>query len=61
MSVTLGKGNGLSPIQHLAITWNGTDLLPIKHPGKYIQWNFNQNTTIFNQENEFKNLQNFPH
>ena len=47
-----GSDNGLSPDRHQAITWTDAVILSIGPcPGNRFHWNFNQNTTIFIEEN----------
>ena len=42
---------------HQAIALTNTDLLSIGHPGKKkLQWNSNQNSTIFIEQNAFENV-----
>ena len=49
--VSIGSGNGVSPVRHQAITWSNAGLLLIK-----FLWNLNRSSMIFIQENAFQNV-----
>ena len=48
--VSIGSGNGLSPLWHQAITWTDVDLL------NKLQWNLNPNKEFFIYENAFEKI-----
>ena len=54
--ITIGADNGLSPGQRQAIyleqSWNIVNWIPRNK----LQWNFNQNSSIFIQENAFDDV-----
>ena len=52
--VSIGSGNGLSPIWCQANTWTNVVLFVNWTPGNKFQWNLNLNSLIFIQENAFK-------
>ena len=55
--VIIDSENGLLPGHHQAITWTNVYLWQIWIIGvKLNQWNLNQNSTIFIQENTFENV-----
>ena len=54
--VIIGSGNGVSPVRRQAITWTQCWLIVNWTPGKKFQWNLNQNSTIFFQENSFEDV-----
>ena len=57
MHICMGKltiidsDNGLSPGWHQAIIWTNAGILLIQTLGTQLQWNLNQNSYIFIQEN----------
>ena len=67
----IGSDNGLSPVQRQAIIWTNDGMVYLNHGivylnqfwfifywtlGNTFQWNFNENTAIFIQENELENV-----
>ena len=48
--------SGLSPVRRQAIARTNADLLSIGRVGTNINWNRNQNTKHFPQENAFENV-----
>ena len=52
----IGSDNGLAPGWHQAIIWINTGILLIGPLGTYRQWNFNQNSNIFIEENMFQDV-----
>ena len=52
----IGSDNGLSPGRRQAIIWNNDGLLLIEPLGTKLQWNFNQNSNIFIQENALEHV-----
>ena len=46
--VSVGSGNGLSPIRRQAITWTNTGLLST--PGNKFQWNLNRHYSTCNEK-----------
>ena len=54
--VNIGSGNGLAPDRRQAITGTNAGLLSIALFGNKFQWNLNQNSTIFIQENSLENI-----
>ena len=53
--VSIGSDNGLPPIRRQAIISTNAGLLSIE-PQEQLQWNYNQNTEIFIEENAFENI-----
>ena len=51
--VSIGSGNDLSPVLRQAITWTNVDILPELDK---LQWNSNQNTKLFIDENAVENV-----
>ena len=51
--VSIGSGNGLSPVRRLAVTWINVDIVP--ELDKF-QWNSNRSTKLFIHENTFENV-----
>ena len=51
-----GTGNGLSTLRRQAITWTNDDFFANSIIWNKHQWNLNQNTVIFINENVFKNV-----
>ena len=49
----IGSDNGLPSIWYQAIIWSNTGILLIRNK---LQWNLNQNSSIFIQENAFENV-----
>ena len=49
--VSISSGNGVSPVRRQSMTWTKADLVSI---GLQFQWNSNQNSIIFIQENAFE-------
>ena len=54
--VSIGPGNGLSPVRRQAITWTNADLLSIGLLGTNFSEIRNGNTKIFIHENAFENI-----
>ena len=52
----ISSDNGLSPNRRQAIIWTNAVLLLIRPFRTKFQWNFNQNSNIFIEENEFENV-----
>ena len=51
----IGSDNGLAPIRRQAIIWTNAGIMLFWTLRNKLQWNFNQNPYIFNQENAFEN------
>ena len=52
---SIGSDNGLSPGRRQSIIWTNAGILLIGPSRTKLQWNFNQNSCIFVQENAFEN------
>ena len=51
----IGSDNGLAPGWRQAIIWTNAGILLNEPLGTNFQWNFNQNSNIFIEENTFEN------
>ena len=51
--VSIGSGNGLSPVRRQAITWTNADLSSIRPLGRTFSENSNKNSDNFVKENAF--------
>ena len=54
--ISIGSGNGLSPIRHQAITWTHAHLLSIEPLGTNFSEIRMKNTKLFVPENAFENV-----
>ena len=55
--ISIGLGKDFSPVRHQAIAWTNTDLFSIEtQRSDYKNRKFNQNTTIFYQDDAFENV-----
>ena len=54
--VSIGSGNGLLPVRYQTITWTNADFFVNWTYRNKLQWNSNQNTTLFINENAFENV-----
>ena len=52
----IGSDNGLSPGRHRAIIWTNAGILSTRQTGNKLQWNVNQNSEFFIQENAFEKV-----
>ena len=52
----IDSDNGLSPERRRVIIWTNAAILLIWTLGNKLQWNFNQNSNIFIEENAFENV-----
>ena len=55
-SVSIDSDNDMSPIRRQAIIWTNAGLLSIGTVMNKFQWNFNQNTKLFIDENAHENI-----
>ena len=53
--VNIGLGNVVPPVRYQVMTWTNCDLYDLIHMNK-LRWNFDKNTAIYIQENEFENV-----